>query len=169
MAGFQRPFKSITGGGVRTTGGEAGAALTGIWAAAAAARNKANIFVDHKGNAPLEKCQGRADVARMSQPIDVDLPHNLGKDEARRRIANNIQGLERQIPGGANVESNWVGDRLDLEIAAMGERIHGSLDVQESKVHVRLALPGMLGMFGGIVAGALKSQGGLLLEDRSKG
>ena len=38
-----------------------------------------------------------------------------------------------------------------------------------TKVHVRLALPGMLGMFGGLIAGALQSRGGLLLEDRSKG
>lgn len=105
----------------------------------------------------------------MSQPIDIDLPHNLGREEARRRIAANIGGLQNHIPGGADVTSNWVGDRLDLTIAAMGERIEAALDVQDTKVHVRLALPGMLGMFGGLIAGALKSQGGLLLEDRSKG
>ena len=105
----------------------------------------------------------------MSQPIEVDLPHNLGREEARRRIADNIGSLQNHIPGGAKVESSWVGDRLDLSIAAMGEQIVGALDVQDSKVHVKLALPGMLGMFGGLIAGALQSKGGLLLEDRSKG
>ncbi len=105
----------------------------------------------------------------MSQPIEVDLPHNLGREEARRRIADNVHRLTDHIPGGAKVESSWVGDRLDLSVAAMGEQIVGALDVQDSKVHVKLALPGMLGMFGGVIAGALKSRGGLLLEDRSKG
>lgn len=105
----------------------------------------------------------------MSQPIEVDLPHRLGREEARRRIADNIHSLKDHIPGGAQVTSSWTGDRLDLHIAAMGQQIDGTLDVQDTKVHVRLALPGMLGMFGGLIAGALKSQGGLLLEDRSKG
>jgi hypothetical protein len=105
----------------------------------------------------------------MSQPIELDLPHKLGREEARRRIAANIGSLQNHIPGGANVQSAWSGDRLDLRVAAMGEEIVGSLDVQDSKVHVRFALPGMLGMFSGVIAGALKSQGGRLLEDHSKG
>ena len=105
----------------------------------------------------------------MSQPIEVDLPHSLGREEARRRIADNVHRLSEHIPGGAKVESTWVGDRLDLSVAAMGEQIVGALDVQDTKVHVKLALPGMLGMFGGVIAGALKSRGGMLLEDRSKG
>ena len=37
----------------------------------------------------------------MQQPIEVDLPHKLGREEARRRIANNIQQLKDHIPGGA--------------------------------------------------------------------
>ena len=36
----------------------------------------------------------------MSQPIQVDLPHKLGKEEARRRIASNIHKLKDHIPGG---------------------------------------------------------------------
>lgn len=105
----------------------------------------------------------------MSQPIDVDLPHTLGREEARRRIADNVGRLKDHIPGGADVTSSWSGDRLNLHVAAMGERIEGTLDVLDDRVHVRLALPGMLGMFGGLIAGALKSRGGMLLEDRSKG
>ena len=104
----------------------------------------------------------------MAQPIELDLPHSLGKQEARRRIADNIHRLSDHIPGGATVQSGWTGDRLDLSIAAMGEQIQGSLDVHDNKVHLRLALPGMLGMFSGAIAGVLKSQSGLLLEDRSK-
>lgn len=105
----------------------------------------------------------------MAQPIELDLPHNLGKDEARRRIADNVHRLQEHIPGGASVQSAWTGDRLDLSIAAMGEQIQGSLDVLENTVHLRLALPGMLGMFSGAIAGVLESQGGHLLADHSKG
>ncbi len=65
----------------------------------------------------------------MTQPIDVDLPHNLGKDEARRRIANNIHKLEEHIPGGAQVQSGWTGDQLNLDVAAMGEAVNATIDV----------------------------------------
>ena len=105
----------------------------------------------------------------MTQPIDVDLPHNLGKDEARRRIANNIHKLEQHIPGGAQVQSMWNGDQLNLNVAAMGEAVTATIDVLENKVHLKVLLPGMLGMFGGLVQAALQRKGGVLLEDHSKG
>ena len=104
----------------------------------------------------------------MTQPIDVDLPHSLGKDEARRRIANNIHKLEQHIPGGAQVQSMWNGEQLSLQVAAMGEAVNATIDVMESKVHLRVLLPGMLGMFAGMVQVALQKKGGVLLEDHSK-
>jgi putative polyhydroxyalkanoate system protein len=104
----------------------------------------------------------------MSQPIDVDLPHNLGKDEARRRIANNIHQLGQHIPGGAQVQSGWTGDQLNLDIAAMGQSVMATIDVMESKVHLKVLLPGMLGMFAGMIQAALQKKGSVLLEDHSK-
>ena len=105
----------------------------------------------------------------MAQPIAVDLPHNLGKDEARRRIANNIHRLHEHIPGGAHVESGWSGDQLNLKVQALGDSVQATIDVEESEVHLQVLLPGMLGMFSGIVQAALQKKGSVLLEDHSKG
>ena len=104
----------------------------------------------------------------MTQPIDVDLPHNLGKDEARRRIANNIHKLREHIPGGAQVQSGWTGDQLNLDVAAMGQTVAATIDVHDKSVHLRVLLPGMLGMFAGVIQGALQQKGSVLLEDHSK-
>ena len=104
----------------------------------------------------------------MTQPIDVDLPHSLGKDEARRRIANNIHKLQEHIPGGAHVQSGWAGDQLNLDVAAMGQSVTATIDVMETKVHLKVLLPGMLGMFSGVIQAALQKKGGVLLEDHSK-
>ena len=104
----------------------------------------------------------------MTQPIDVDLPHNLGKDEARRRIANNIHKLHEHIPGGAQVQSGWTGDQLNLDVAALGQSVAATIDVMDTKVHLKVLLPGMLGMFAGIVQAALQSKGGALLEDHTR-
>src|SRR5437588_8707130 len=101
----------------------------------------------------------------MAQPIEVDLPHNLGKDEARRRIANNIHKLEEHIPGGAKVQSGWTGDQLNLGVQALGDSVQATIDVEETKVHLKVLLPGMLGMFAGPIQAALQHKGGVLLED----
>ena len=103
----------------------------------------------------------------MTQPIDVDLPHNLGKDEARRRIANNIHKLKEHIPGGAHVQSGWTGDQLNLQISAMGEAVDATIDVFDTSVHLKVLLPGMLGIFAGLVQATLQKKGKVLLEDRS--
>ncbi len=105
----------------------------------------------------------------MSQPIDVDLPHNLGKDEARRRIANNVHKLTEHIPGGANVQSGWAGDQLNLDVQAMGQSVTATIDVQDTKVHLRVLLPPMLGMFSSLIQASLQKKGNVLLEDHHTG
>lgn len=109
-----------------------------------------------------------ADIARMSQPIDVELPHKLGKDEARRRIANNVHRLEEHIPGGAQVQSGWAGDQLNVDVAALGQQVTATIDVEETRVRVRVLLPGMLGMFAGPIQAMLQKKGDVLLEDHTK-
>jgi hypothetical protein len=101
----------------------------------------------------------------MTQPIEADIPHRLGKDEARRRIANNIHKLKEHIPGGAQVESAWTGDQLNLDVRAMGQSVTATIDVFDSKVHLKVLLPPMLGMFSSIIQGALQKKGSVLLED----
>ena len=101
----------------------------------------------------------------MSQPVEVDLPHKLGKDEARRRIADNVHKLKEHIPGGAQVQSGWAGDQLNLDVLAMGQQVTATIDVEDSKVHLTVLLPGMLGMFAGPIQAMLQKKGDLLLED----
>ena len=104
----------------------------------------------------------------MTQPIEVDLPHSLGKDEARRRIANNVHKLQEHIPGGAQVQSGWTGDQLNLDVAAMGQSVAATIDVMDTKVRLKVLLPPMLGMFSGMIQAALQKKGSVLLEDHSK-
>ena len=87
----------------------------------------------------------------MTQPIEVDLPHKLGKDEARRRIANNVHKLQEHIPGGAQVQSGWAGDQLNLDVAAMGQQVTATIDVMETKVRLKVLLPPALGFFSSII------------------
>ena len=106
----------------------------------------------------------------MNQPIQVDLPHKLGREEARRRIAGNIHKLEKQIPGGAQVNSSWQCDELKLAVKAMGQSIDADIDVQESVVRCKLMLPPMLAMLARPIEAMLKAKGNeLLLESKNNG
>ena len=105
----------------------------------------------------------------MQHPIQVDLPHSLGREEAQRRIAANIHKLQGFIPGGAQVTSQWAGSRLDMGVAAMGQHVGAQIDVEERHVRCRIELPAMLAMLAKPIEAMLKSKGGeLLLEDKRK-
>lgn len=103
----------------------------------------------------------------MTQPIQVDLPHKLGAAEAKRRIEGGIGRLKDFVPGGAEVRSAWTGDRLGLQVNAMGQEVNAQIDVQDSYVRVELLLPPALAFFGQAIEAALKRKGKDLLEDRS--
>jgi hypothetical protein len=50
----------------------------------------------------------------------------------------------------------------------MGEAVNATIDVMDTKVHLKVLLPGMLGMFGSLIQATLQKKGGALLEDHSK-
>jgi len=104
----------------------------------------------------------------MERPIDVDIPHKLGRDEAHRRIADNIHKLKDHIPGGArHIESHWSGERLRLVVNAMGQSVEALIDVEDAKVHCRIQLPGVLALFARPIEAMLRAKGSdLLLEDK---
>jgi hypothetical protein len=105
----------------------------------------------------------------MSKPIVVDLPHSLGAVEAKRRIAGGIGQLRDHLPGGAEVQSAWSGDRMDLGVQAMGQQVAAKIDVGEKIVRLEVQLPAFLSFFGGKVESLLRRHGTELLEDRSGG
>lgn len=105
----------------------------------------------------------------MAEKLTVDLPHKLGAAEARRRIERGIGRLSDFVPGGAEVESRWSGERLDLRVTAMGQGISASIDVRETAVRIELDLPGALACFARPVEALLRRKGAELLEDRSGG
>ncbi|HEX8526184.1 polyhydroxyalkanoic acid system family protein [Allosphingosinicella sp.] len=100
----------------------------------------------------------------MIRPLVVDLPHRLGADEARRRIAGGIGKLRDHIPGAAKVDSKWEGDRLDLGVEAMAQRIAAKIEVGESAVRVEVHLPAALAFFAKPIEAVLRRGGAELLE-----
>ena len=104
----------------------------------------------------------------MSGPVTVDLPHQLGAAEAKRRIASNIGSLTGHLPAGAQVRSAWEGDVLKLGIGVLGQEVAAEMDVRESLVRLTVLLPPALAFFGKAIEAGLRRSAPDLLEDRSK-
>ncbi len=104
----------------------------------------------------------------MTNPLTVDLPHKLGAEEARRRIERNVGKLADHIPGGAQVSSRWSGNRLDLDVGAMGQQVAAEIDIREDVVRLKVTLPPALAFFGSAIEPLIRRQGAQMLEDKSK-
>ena len=100
----------------------------------------------------------------MADPVKLDIPHKLGRDAARARIAGGIGKLAEMIPGGGTVEHRWEGDSMHFGISAMGQKVACRLDVFDDKVHAEVDLPPMLALFAGKIRDKLASGATKLLN-----
>jgi hypothetical protein len=100
----------------------------------------------------------------MSQPIEVDLPHQLGVAAARQRIEGGFGKLAEYVPGGHVAEHRWDGDTLHFTVEGMGQRIAVKLEVADRNVHAVFDLPGFLAMFAEPLRQKLQKDGPKLLE-----
>ena len=100
----------------------------------------------------------------MATPITVNIPHQLGRIEARKRIESGFATIVRQLPGGAgNSSERWDGDRLVFSVVTMGQTIAGVVDVLDSSITMEIELPGVLGIVARGLKGRLLKQGQKLL------
>ncbi|QIG79003.1 polyhydroxyalkanoic acid system family protein [Stakelama tenebrarum] len=83
----------------------------------------------------------------MPDPITLDIPHKLGRQGARDRIAGGIGKLADSIPGGNVEEHHWEGDTLFFTVTAMGQRIASKIEIEEDKVRATVDLPPFLALF----------------------
>jgi Putative polyhydroxyalkanoic acid system protein (PHA_gran_rgn) len=100
----------------------------------------------------------------MSVPIEVDLPHKLGREEAKRRIAGGFGKLADFVPGGSITQHHWEGDVLDFVVEGMGQRVGARLDVDDTVVHATFELPAFMALFADKIRAKLQREGPKLLE-----
>lgn len=102
----------------------------------------------------------------MSRAVTLSLPHELGRQEARRRLDSGFADLARHVGAMGSVSKRWVGDRLEFSFSAMGQAISGTADVADRDVRLEVLLPGVLGMIADKLTGRLRHEGQLLLEKK---
>lgn len=103
----------------------------------------------------------------MAQPVVVTIPHELGVAEARRRLDQGFDRIEREIASGlARVKKTWDGDRMTFTAEVLGQAIVGRMDVFERSIRLEVDLPPILAMVANTIKGRLKKQATLLLTKK---
>lgn len=100
----------------------------------------------------------------MAKPLVVVVPHQLGLAEARRRLETGLTSLAQTFGDKlTSVDQRWTGDRLDVNVKALGQSVAAGLDISETEVRVEVQLPWMLAMIAEKAKGYIQKEGQLLL------
>lgn len=101
----------------------------------------------------------------MSDPVTVEVPHQLSNDDLKRRIDGGIGKLGSMIPGGQVVEHHWESDRLMIfTLEAMGQRVASRIELLEGRIRAEIDLPPMLALFAGKIKAKLAEAAPALLR-----
>lgn len=98
----------------------------------------------------------------------VPIPHDLPREEVRRRLSSRSHEIGNFIPGGmADVTTAWPDeDTMTLAVRAMGQGINGRVLIEERQVVFEVDLPLALSFVEPMIAGAIRQQGTKLLEHK---
>ncbi len=103
----------------------------------------------------------------MTKPLIVSIPHNLGKDEAIRRMKNGLGSVTAQYGNVVKVDREvWNGDRLDFAVTAMMQQVSGNIDVADDHVRLEVTLPWLLAKLANGAQALIQDKGKLLLEKK---
>jgi hypothetical protein len=103
----------------------------------------------------------------MSKPLVVSIPHQLGREEASRRLKAGLTRAAVSVPVLKVDEERWEGDRMIFRVRALGQAASGHLDVAEDHVRLEVTLPWLLQRFAEVAQVAIQKRGNLLLTKRN--
>lgn len=88
----------------------------------------------------------------MANTITVTVPHNLGVETAKKRLAERIAALQRDyVDKVAHSEVSWAGDVATIRVSAVGQQATAQMSVLPDMVRIEVQLPWLLAALAGKV------------------
>ena len=104
----------------------------------------------------------------MPKPLIVSIPHQLGQQEAVRRLRSGFTQIRATFGERfAVIDETWSGEHLDFRVSVLGQATNGTIDVADDHVRLIVQLPWLLGMLAERAHGFIEKQGRLMLERKS--
>jgi hypothetical protein len=89
--------------------------------------------------------------------VDIGAPHQLGREEALRRLKQKVELLQQTYGSkAAELQMEWTDNVLQFKVQALGMRISGTATVEESEVQVHADIPLTALPFRGLVERRVK-------------
>lgn len=103
----------------------------------------------------------------MSKPLVVSVPHQLGREEAVRRLKDGLRWAREKYGAVVSIQQeDWTGNHLAFRVAVLGQAASGLIDVSDTDVTLSVELPWLLARFAEKAQTMLQRQGHLLLEKK---
>jgi len=103
----------------------------------------------------------------MSAPLVVSIPHQLGREEATRRLKAGLTRAASSLPVLKVDQETWQDNRMIFRVRALGQAAFGHLDVADDHVRLEVTLPWLLQRFAEVAQVAIRNRANLLLTKRS--
>ena len=103
----------------------------------------------------------------MSAPLVVSIPHQLGREEAARRLKGGLTRAAESFRALNVEEERWDGERMYFRVRALGQAASGQVDVADDHVRLEVTLPWLLQRFAEVAKAAIQKRGQLLLTKKS--
>ena len=103
----------------------------------------------------------------MTKPLVVTISHQLGRDEARRRIEAGLANVKAKYASLiALEEETWNGNQLDVRVRAVGQIASAKIDVLDDHLRLEVTLPWLLAKISERLIPTIKREGTLLIEKK---
>jgi Putative polyhydroxyalkanoic acid system protein (PHA_gran_rgn) len=101
----------------------------------------------------------------MHNPIVITVEHHATKQEVLRKLKSSFGDIRAQIaPYVSSVTEDWGDNGVEVRVVALAHPITSSIEVDERCVRIEVRLPGLLGIFGGLIASRVERGATLLIE-----
>jgi uncharacterized protein YhdP len=105
----------------------------------------------------------------MSNTIVVTVPHDLGVEAAKARLASRIEKLQREyVDKLARSEVSWAGDVATIRVAALGQTATARVTVLSDLARIEIDLPWLLAKLAGKVQSVVTHNANDVLRIGSK-
>src|SRR5579872_2809240 len=100
----------------------------------------------------------------MTRPLVVIIEHGSTKDAVKARLDEHLGRIRAEVaPYVSSIANEWRGDAVDFRVAALGQTVAGSIEVDDQVLRVIVRLPALLAFLANRIAPRIRERGVELL------
>ena len=101
----------------------------------------------------------------MGKTVSVDVPHQLGAEEAERRVRIGVEALQQKFADKLTaLHIDWTPGRANASLTIMGNAITSTTEFLPNVVRISVELPLLLALLAEKIKGSVAQHTGEMLQ-----